>query len=121
MIKKVIRIDGNPEYEYAKAYIVLAGDKIYHNTSLKDDVTVEVLVEVDKSYINYLKGTDTLEEVIALLDLIRPRLAGFDYDENWNKLCNVNNKIKKAMQVCEITGEDQTDVGGIKGLTITNW
>ena len=121
MIEKVIRMDGNSEYDYAKTYIVLTGDKLYHDSYLKDAVTITALMEIDKEYVKYLRANGTCEEVVQLLNLIRPRFKGFDYDEDWNKLLNVNSKVKEAMKVCEITSEEQTDVGGIKGLKISNF
>lgn len=121
MIRKVVRMDGNSEYDYAKTYIVLTGDKLYHDSHLKDAVTITALVEIDKEYVEYSRANGTCEEVAQLLDLIRPRFAGVDYDEDWNKLLNVNSRVKQAMKVCEITGEAQTDVGGIKGLKISNF
>lgn len=121
MIRKVVRMTGNPEYDYAKSYIALIGDKIYRDTSLEDAVTISAFVELDDEYIRYMRRKGKPEEVVKMLDLIRPRFAGFDYDEDWNKLCNVNFDVIKAMKVCEITGEDQIDVGGIKGLKISNF
>lgn len=119
MIEKVVRMNGNPKYEYAKAYIVLVDDKIYVSGYAQDEANVNTLYELNNNYIKYCKKHNKLEECIKLLDLIRPRHQGFD--SNYNELCNVNYDVKQAMRVCDITNEDQNNVGDIEGLTITNW
>ena len=119
MIKKVVRMNGNPKYEYAKDYIVLIDNTLYVSGYAEDEVCVNTLYELNENYIKYCRKHNKLEAVIQLLDLIRPRHQGFDPD--YNELCNVNYFVKQAMKVCDITNEDQNNVGDIEGLTITNW
>lgn len=121
MIEKAIRIDGNPEYEYAKCYVTLIDDDLYYKTSTVGDYgVVDTLMKVNKNLIR-MKKTEGCEEQAQLLDIIRHRDSKWDRDENWNKLCNVNYAIVKAIKVCDITYEDQINVGGIEGLTVTYW
>lgn len=122
MIKKVLRIDGNSEYEYAKAYIALIDDVIYVNTIVSEyDVITNALIELNPICIRFMRKTGKSESLIQLLDLIRPRIEYYDDVNDFNKFCNVNGDVIRAMKICEITGEDQLNVSGIDGLSVTNW
>lgn len=118
MIEKIVRIDGNPKYGYAKQHIALINDKIYVRSYANDQICVQALYELDEDYIMYCRKHNKLEEVIQLLDLIRPR---HEFDPDYNELCNINYLIKQAIKVCDITKEQQKDIGNIKGLSISDW
>lgn len=118
MIKKIARIDGNEDYGYAKVYLALIDDDIYVDAvEIGKYGTSDVLIKLDETYVNN-KRAEGVEDVAQLLDIIRPRDT---YGEDYNKFCQVNYYVKQAMRVCDITHEDQFNVGGIKGLNITNW
>lgn len=118
MIKKICRINGNQNYSYAKVYLALIGDDIYVDSYEYGKYgCFDALFKLNKEYVMHQRAEE-LDDIAELLNIIRPRT---EFDNEYNEFCNVNYYVKQAMRVCDITREDQLNVGGIKGLSITNW
>ena len=109
MIRKIARIDGNENFDYSKAYLVLIGDELYFETVVVENGFVtEPIFKITDEFCRFVRGK-FCSELATLLSLVSMR----------NKYHDYYSEVVKAMKICEITGEDQINVGGIKGLRIS--
>ena len=123
MIKKTVRIDGNEEYEYSRVTIALIDGELYLVEYIESKSTSQVikrLTLINKALIASVRDKGQFNKA-QLLDIIRKRFVGSDYDADWNRFCGVNDSVVMAMKLCDLTREEQIDVGGIKGLIVSNW
>lgn len=117
----IVKLELNGEKfgrECVTAELVLVDDEIFAKRWVHHENCgyMTFLIKVDKALVLKCKAKGR-EDFAELFEVIRPR-ESFGGDDRWNELCWVNHYVVKAMKVYGITHEKQTDVGGIKGLSI---